>query len=266
VNRDEKLDALLGAYALDALDDDEREAVEAYLEASPEARSEARRLDLAVDALAGAENDPAFPEGSWERIRAAMTGADTVADLPPLRLPAPPASSTAPSPAVPAVPTAVTNVVPIERARRRPNRLVAAALAAAAALVVGIGVGAVAAREGASSSELSIEQLAGDALKDPDARVGTLSGPGTPGVRAVVDPGGRGYLFADDLPSLPSNRTYQLWTLDGPTPVSLAVLGPDPSIVAFPAGDRAESLAITDEPAPGATAPGQDPLAQGTLA
>jgi anti-sigma factor RsiW len=34
-----ELDELLGAYALDAVDEDEREQVEAYLDRTPEARS-----------------------------------------------------------------------------------------------------------------------------------------------------------------------------------------------------------------------------------
>ena len=87
----------------------------------------------------------------------------------------------------------------------------------------------------------------------PGARAGTLTGEGTPDVPVVVGADGRGYLFGTDLPALPRDRTYQLWAVDGPAPVSLAVLGPDPGVVAFSAGDAA-ALAITNEPAPGAVA------------
>jgi hypothetical protein len=150
--------------------------------------------------------------------------------------------------------------------RRRPPRLVAAALALAAALVVGLGLGAAQDPGPTPSNETAIARLADAALKDTNARVGTLTGAGTPAVRVVVEPDGRGYLFGGDLPSLTAGRTYQLWTLDGAAPVSLAVLGPDPGVVPFSAGATATTLAITDEAAPGAAVPGSAPLAAGTLA
>lgn len=62
LNRDE-LDALLGAYAVDALDDDERDEVERLIEADPELGAEAHRLQEAaiglVDAFAA---DGAVPD------------------------------------------------------------------------------------------------------------------------------------------------------------------------------------------------------------
>jgi anti-sigma-K factor RskA len=234
------LDELLGAYALDALDETERRAIEEHLEQSAEARAELRQLRIAVDALGATERDASCPEGAWDRIHAAITdGPDR--DLPVLHLPA-------------------------TARRHRPPRLVAAALALAAALVVGLGLGAAVHRGQAPSNEAAVERLADAALKDTNARVGTLAGEGTPAVRVVVEPGGHGYLFGGDLPSLPPGRTYQLWTLDGAAPVSLAVLGPNPRIVPFSAGAAATTLAITDEAAPGAAVPGSAPLAVGTLA
>jgi hypothetical protein len=43
------------------------------------------------------------------------------------------------------------------------------------------------------------------------------------------------------------------------------VLGPDPGIVAFTAGDHARRLALTDEAVPGAAAPLGTPLVSGAL-
>jgi hypothetical protein len=253
MSTDETMDTLLGAYALDALDDDERAAIEAYLRRSTEAQAEVRRLDIAVDALAEATSPPPLPAGSWARVRAAMRAQPVDSELaepsplPPLTLPA-------------------DRVIPIERAgQRRRARVVTAVLAAAAALIVGVGVGRVAMHDGTRRGEVALEQLAGEALRDPDARVGTLEGTGLPGVRAVVDPRGHGYLFAGDLPSLPPGRTYQLWDVDGTVPISLAVLGPDPGIVTFTAGDPARRLALTDEAVPGAAAPLGTPLVSGAL-
>ena len=50
LNREE-LDALLGAYAIDALDDDERDEVERLVEADPELGAEAHRLQAAATGL-----------------------------------------------------------------------------------------------------------------------------------------------------------------------------------------------------------------------
>jgi hypothetical protein len=262
MSRDPRLDDLLGAYELDALDDDERAEVAAYLERSSEARREADRLGAAVAAMAAASTDDVpVPSGLWDRIRDAMHD-DAETELPPLRLPPPlPASQPASDEADQDRPVAPVVALPPKRSSIWPK---VAALAAAVVLALGIGV-TVGRSIGDSSGEVSLEQLAADALADTDARVATLAGEGTPGVRAVVDASGRGYLLADDLPSLPAGRTYQLWGVDGEAPVSLAVLGPDPGVVAFPASAQTTTLAITNESAPGAAAPTATPLVVGRL-
>ena len=263
MSRDPRLDDLLGAYELDALDDDERAEVAAYLERSPEARREADRLGAAVAAMAAASTDDVpVPSGLWDRIRDAMHD-DAETELPPLRLPPPlPAPLPASDDADPDRPVAPVVALPPKRSSIWPK---VAALAAAVVLALGIGVTVGRTIGDSGSGEVSLEQLAADALADTDARVATLAGEGTPGVRAVVDASGRGYLLADDLPSLPAGRTYQLWGVDGEAPVSLAVLGPDPGVVAFPASAQTTTLAITNESAPGAAAPTATPLVVGRL-
>ena len=72
---DDRLDELLGAYALDAVDDIERRRVEAYLADHPEARAEVWQMRQAASMLAHAGN-PA-PDGVWDRI------ADTLEARPP---------------------------------------------------------------------------------------------------------------------------------------------------------------------------------------
>jgi anti-sigma factor RsiW len=260
MSRDPRLDDLLGAYELDALDDDERAEVAAYLERSPEARREADSLGAAVAALAAASTDdvPA-PTGMWDRIRDAMHDEHEGA-LPPLRLPPP-------SPAVTADPAHAEGepapVVPLHRNRRTMWAKVAAV---AAAVLLALGLGVTAGRMSAGDdSELSLDQLAAQALADPDARVGTLAGEGTPAVRVVVDPSGRGYLLAGDLPSLPPGRTYQLWGVGEDEIVSLAVLGSDPDVVAFPVSPGMTTLAITDEATPGVVSTSQPAVVAGDL-
>ena len=72
---DDHLDELLGAYALDAVDDLERRRVEAYLAEHAEARAEVWQMRQAASMLAHSGN-PA-PDRIWDRI------ADTLEERPP---------------------------------------------------------------------------------------------------------------------------------------------------------------------------------------
>ena len=69
---DDHLDELLGAYAVDAVDDTRPPPVEAYLAEHPEARAEVWQMRQAASMLAHAGN-PA-PEGVWDRIADALDG------------------------------------------------------------------------------------------------------------------------------------------------------------------------------------------------
>ena len=70
--RPQDVEELLGAYALDAVDDDERRIVEDYLATNPRARAEVQQHREVATMLAftGA---PA-PEGLWDRIAASIEG------------------------------------------------------------------------------------------------------------------------------------------------------------------------------------------------
>jgi hypothetical protein len=83
-------------------------------------------------------------------------------------------------------------------------------------------------------------------------------------VRAAVLDDGSGYLLAGSLPDL-DGRIYQLWGATADAVVSLGTIGPDPSVVAFPADDTITQLMITAEDRP-VPAPTSDPLASGALA
>ena len=61
----EELQALLGAYALDAVDPDERDQIERYLETDPRARAEVESFREAASMLAMSGADA--PEGTVER-------------------------------------------------------------------------------------------------------------------------------------------------------------------------------------------------------
>lgn len=265
---DEHLEELLGAYALGAVDDGERTEVEALLARSPATRRELARLEHALGALTDAEATRMPPAGAYDRLLGTLR-ADAGLDagpaptaLPLLRLPPPDGGERV----VPAPPDApIAPVVPLRRRWRQP------VLAAAAAVVVAALAGTVVVQQRrlGQRNDASLGDLAQRALTTPGSRRGTLaSADGAVQVRAVVDPAGTGYLFADQLPALTDGRVYQLWTVDGAAPVSLGILGGRPQVVTFPTGGSSQTrtLAITAEQAPGATAPTGTPLVVGELA
>src|SRR6185312_487634 len=62
----DEITELLPAYALDAVDDDERAAIDEYLASHPDERDQVAELQVAASLLAHAGGPP--PEGVWERL------------------------------------------------------------------------------------------------------------------------------------------------------------------------------------------------------
>jgi anti-sigma-K factor RskA len=247
-----ELDELLGAYALDAVDDDERAQLEAYLERSPEARALVAeyRETAALLSHSGTE----APPGLWERIQ------HTLEEEPPrLAVPSP----------------ARVGALGSHGARRRGR--VAAAIGVAAA-VVAVGAFTVkVVQQDDRIDELSRQAETGSVLaaaeaasRDPRAaRVTMSSTDGALEARVVYLPDGDGFLVQDNLGALAPERTYQLWALMGDAPaarpISAGVLGSDPGVAAFRVQGPVTAFAITDERAPGVDAPGNPPLLQGAV-
>jgi anti-sigma-K factor RskA len=224
----EPIDELLGAYALDAVDDLERHRVEAYLAANPAARAEVEAHREVAALLAVGSESP--PEGLWDRIAGA------------LEEPAP-----APGPRL-------ARVLPaVRRSRRRAvlGAIAAAVVAAAAAVVITVVV--VGDDDDTQSSGAAIEKAYDDAASVPGARHAELTGEGTPFTAdAIVLANGTGFLAASDLPELPDTETWQLWGVYGDDDViSLGVLGNRPGLQVFTAHDDLDSLVITREQAGG---------------
>ena len=84
-------------------------------------------------------------------------------------------------------------------------------------------------------------------------------------VVAYVDPDGDLYLSGDQLPALERDRTYQLWCVRdaAPVPISLALLGAQPTMSKIHLDSCAGLLAITNEKAGGAPQPSGDPVVAG---
>ena len=124
---DAELDDLLGAYALDALDEDEQGRVDAYVSTHRQARLEVSRFEDVLAALASAEAAELPPE-LWDRVQLQLDPAPTAAD-PPM----PAAAPAAVTPAAVATPAITGDELARRRATPRTRRWAAPALAVAAA-------------------------------------------------------------------------------------------------------------------------------------
>ena len=219
----DELQGLLGAYALDAVSDDEREQVERYLERSPRARAEVAELRETAAFLAHAGTDA--PPGLWDRISQGLGSAEEEekAPPPPLRLPVAPRGSR-PQPAW-------------------RGRILAGVAAAAAAIAIAVLAVQLVQQDDRledleAGADGNVVAAAEAARRDPDARrVALESTDGALEAEIVYLPDGSGYLLDDNLQQLPSDRTYQLWALvpddPGTRAISAGVLGPDPDVTAF---------------------------------
>jgi hypothetical protein len=242
----EDIAELLGAYALDAVDADERALVEDHLRGCPRCREEVRQhRDVAAHLAFSGETAPA---GIWERITADLGTGPADPDLARL-YPFPPAAA--------------------------PRPWLGRGLGAAAAVILLV-VGALSWEVHTQADRVTAvkRQVAGSglqgaalaALVDPGATKFVLtSTTGTVRIDGVIEPDGHGYLVPaahGGLPALPASETYQLWGVDGARQVSLGLLGARPGIVAFQAaGPPVGEVAVTAERSGGAVQPTHPPVA-----
>ena len=249
-----EIEELLGAYALDAVDPDERDLVERHLASCPRCRAEVEE-HREVAALLANVGQPA-PDGLWDRIVESLDSPPPPLALVPSRN-QPGRSAQAPRGG--------------DR-RRRPSRLRAVVLAAAAALVI-------------VALLVRVDRLQGDldrvdsAIQDrltedsipPEVPGGlvvdlTASDQDVRGLQAVITSDGDGYLATGNLPELQAGRTYQLWGDTGDQLISLGVLGRDPEPVeTFDVAGDIVALALTSEEAPGVVQSDQPAVAAGLV-
>jgi len=250
---------LLGAYALDALEGDERAAVEHH------ARHCRPCMDEIVDhrEVAGLLT-PGWakpPAGLWEKIAAALEEVPPPLDLAP-------AIAMKPGPA--AAPMTTSSGPPPRR--RSVATGIAAMIAIAAVTVVGF-LGFRVADDNRLLGKLAIGQHGEElqrsvnaALAEPQARkVALRSEDGASTAEAVVLTDGTGYLVRSNLPALTADRTYQLWALVGTSRISVGVLGPEPRISSFKMDGDVWALAITDEAAGGVESTKKNPVVLGRI-
>jgi anti-sigma-K factor RskA len=236
--RPDDIEELLGAYALDAVDDDERRLVDEYVATNPRARAEVDQHREVATLLAFGGADA--PEGLWDRIAQSIEEQELEAPTPGPEL---------------------AKVLPVQRRPRR--RWWLGALAAAALVaIVGLTVALVNKDDGSSSIVAAYDS----AKADQANRVVELQTDGTTRATAVVEPTGVAFLDARGLPALADDRTYQLWgVLADDTPVSLGVIGAKPQLTMFGLNGPVKALAITEEQSGGVVAPTKAPTIVGVM-
>ena len=240
---------LSGAYALDALDDAERERFERHLQRCPACADDVRRMTSTATALAMAvAAEP--PPGLKERVLAA---ASATPQLPPL----PPAAT----------------------ARRRHGRrltrsdwfprLALGLAAAGVAAAVALAVVTVSTQNRLDTVQAQNQQIAA-VLSAPDAQIatGTSSTGGTATV--VLSYAEQKMIFTSSgFPPLPNAKVYELWLLSTGSARSAGLL-PQPTdgktAPVLAAGlTSADKVGVTVEPAGGTSSPTTTPILVMTL-
>ena len=247
-----EIEELLGAYALDAVDEEERALVEAHLVGCPRCRNEvtAHRETIVLLANTGAD----APEGVWTRINEQLDEAPPELDL--------------------------ARILPFDPSLRekrddRPSgigrrsvsvRAAVAMVAVAAAFFAFLGI-RVAEQDKKIEQAIPAYDLSrafAEASSDPQAeKVDLETLGGGQGAQVVRLPDGTGFIAAHTLEALAPDRTYQLWALRGEEAISLGVLGNDPGAASFTLVGPLDGFAITDEVAPGVDASTNKPVAAG---
>jgi len=252
----EEASELLGAFALDAVEEEEHAALEEHLATCPRCRAELDSLREVAGSM-GNSVEP-LPDGLWSSIAS--------------RLPSRPETEPPPMP-----PLVLEPRQPVEQAQRpRATRVAMATLGAvavaAAAVAIVLGVDLVRADNQVSNLQATMAahppQSVAEALQTPGHRIVNLETDFHMQVaQFVLVPDGRGFLVASRLPALPGNHTYQLWAIVGTRPISLGLLGqaPGPASFTMSGANSASQLAITEEPTGGSIAPTLPIIASATV-
>ena len=242
--------ALSGAYALDALPDDERAYFEQHLAECETCRSDVAELQETAALLAGGVAQPP-PPGLRDKVLAAV---DVTRQLPPEAPEAP---------------------VVVDMASRRPwlrSRILAPLAACLSVAVIALSATVVVLNQrlDAAATVDSDATTMASVLGAADLQTAELElGAATPG-RFLYSPSlDQGVLVAHGLADPGAHETYELWLIHDGTPVPAGVFRPDASgaAVADISGivRGAELVAVTIEPAGGSETPTGAVLASAEL-
>lgn len=242
-----------GAYALNALPEDERLTFERHLEDCETCREEVAELQ-ATAALLGCAAAVTPPAALREQILRKVTTTPQEAPAPPRQAPRQP------------VPVTSTADGPAHALSRQLPRL---ALAASVAALLALGVATWQYREaedtraGAHRAQQRQDDVA-RVLTAPDVQLESqeLRGGGTAAV-AVSRSEDAATLAVSDLPRLPAGKVYEAWFIEDGTPVPAGLLSRDPGRRLTPLDgpvDDATAVALSVEPTGGSEQPTTDPL------
>lgn len=238
--RHQDIQDLLGAYALGVADPAEQQAVVSHLAGCAECREEVAALGMAVHALPLGSNDRAPSPELRSRILLA-------AERTPQGVP-----NSAPEPRIVSMQAAP---IPIGRSRR--SSLLPWAVAAAL-LVFSVGM---------MSWNVTLRDANETAVRTIAALEATGPGIDATGNVTYLESSGVLLVSTDNLPPVAVGQVYQVWLIDGSTPISAGVLLPGSTtfaIVVDPSGYQV--IAITIELGPiGVAAPTSEPILAGAI-
>ncbi len=242
---------LTGAYAVDALPDDERDVFEHHLMVCDACAQEVAELQ-ATAALLGAASYEAPPPGLRDRVMAEIDG---------IRQERPVGVADA------------SDELGAQRGRTsrfRADWVTNLAVAAAAVLIVAVaGLSVTIANLNADLNERAAQAEAAsqvaDVLAAADVTVVSVEGPEGGLGRIVASPTrGEAVFVADDMAQAPHEHTYELWVIDeqGATPAGLFDTDDRGRATRIVTGDFANAAAIgvTVEPAGGSPEPTTEPV------
>jgi anti-sigma-K factor RskA len=266
---------LAEVYALDAVDDAERAAIEHYLASAPQTERDAftDRVRQARETLASsftAEDEP--PPGLLDRIMASLpaqpaghvaadgsAGGRSAATGPPVA--AQPVREPSERPAGDELGAARQRRDERRRPRGMRNWLIGVAAAAAIALG-GVGVGAYVANQNDPVNQV---------LQASDVRQATVEVSGGGKATVAISPSKDAVVVKmNGVPAPPAGKVYQMWLIpkDGSAPVSQGLM--DAEALSKPAVVKgihsAAALGITVEPVGGSKTPTTPPVAAAPLA
>jgi len=246
----------LALFAMQALSAEESAAVREHLSACADCRAELAMLEGDLAAIALSVEQHPLPTGARERFARRIAAH---------------AAATAPSPSL-------AEPVSIDRVRPSARGAWLGWAAAAAILIAAIGLGVEVAHlrsmlnqrnnriDELQASQSRAEQVL-EVLTAPTAQRVVLTAPKKPPVptgRAIYIASRGALIFqADNLPSIPAGKTYELWVIpaNGSAPVPAGLFRPDQAgngsvvLPTIPKGVEAKAFGVTMEDAAGSKTP-----------
>ena len=230
-SQDTNLHDLVAAYALDAVDDDERMAFERHLETCERCRTELASLRDTAASLAYAAEPLAPPPELRGRIL------DAAREERP-------------------------NVVPLRPRRSYTTAVLGAATAIAASVAIALGIWNISLSNSLDDKEATLAATERALVVVGDAKAARHDLSGASG-QLVVASDGKAALVLCDLPKAPAGKTYQAWVLTGEKATPAGEFDPDSGCVAVPLAaivpDRTQ-VAVTVEPHGGSKQPTTGPI------